>query len=147
MMKRKLNNFSNFKYKRRCPVLKEDVNKNTIDSDEEIPIEPSQTLCDSVNGSTNTTDCIPVNEMYSSKDVLDSCSDEDTPNSSSKKVEKSDFDKDDKQYRLDVLKGIFKNEYSEEKLMVAINDSDGLNHGVSILIDSGSEDEQGILSL
>ncbi len=204
-MKRKISSsLSNFKYKRRCTILKEDINKNMCDSesssDEELSINPFKKL--SKTESNGTTKPIQKKnakfildssgdddndvENYCSdqsdkellinpfekvcktesngtkpiqkknaKFILDSSGDDDddVDNSCSEKAESKNtldenssgslalnddtsFVEDDTQYRLGVLKGIFKDEYTENELLNAIHDTSGLRHAVSVLVKS-----------
>ena len=167
-MKRKIGSFSNFKYKRRCLILKEDIEKSTANdcessSDEDLRINPSKKLCKSDENCTHVSNSsvknINADEMYSSKNLIDSCSDDDTESNCSEKLESKNnscdnsstssnlngldsFVKDDTDYKLGVLKGIFKDVYSDKKLLDAVHDTSGLDHGVSVLLDSS--DDEGI---
>ena len=151
-MKRKINSFSNYKYKRRSAILKEDVNKRlsgSESSDEELLRSPFKKLCKDKGNVTKSS------QKKSAKTVLLSSSDdeddgdnvcskragsknafsEDTSNSLNTN-ESVSFEKDDTQYRLGVLKGIFKDEYTDKELLSALNDSNGLDHAVSVLVES-----------
>ena len=166
-MKRKID-FSNFKYKRRCPILKEDIEKNLTgdcesSSDEDLSKNPSKKLCkideNFAHVSNSSDKNVNGEEMYSSKSLLDSCSNDDGESNCSDKSEMRtnscdsstssnlngvvSFERDDTDYRLGVLKGIFKDVYTDEKLLDAVQDTSGLDHGLSVLLDS-SDDERGI---
>ena len=146
-MKRKINSFSNFKYKRRCPVVKEDIDlSGSESSDEELLKNPFKKLCKDEKNETKSS------EKNSAKLVPNSSSDDEDNVCFKKGDSKStlndntsnglttnariSFEKDDTKYRLGVLKGIFKDEYSDKELLDAINDSNGLDHAISVLVDS-----------
>ncbi|CAB4008312.1 SWI SNF-related matrix-associated actin-dependent regulator of chromatin subfamily A containing, partial [Paramuricea clavata] len=167
-MKRKITtNLSVFKYKRPCPILKEDMNRITTDreasSDEELLISPFKKCKLREANCTKSSGKNSADEKYSSKTILDSSSDDDTENCRSEKAESiktfdessdsssftsltfnesTSLEQDDTNYRLGVLKGIFKNSYTEGKLLNAINDTNGLDHAVSVLIESTSDNEE-----
>lgn len=162
-MKRKID-FSNFKYKRRCPILKEDIEKNLTgdcesSSDKDLSKNPSKKLCKSDENFAHVSNSGDKNingeEMYSSKSLLDSCSNDDGESNCSDKSEMRtnscdssvgvvSFERDDTDYRPGVLEGIFKDVYTDEKLLDAVQDTSGLDHGLLVLLDSSSDDERGI---
>ncbi|XP_028409911.1 SWI/SNF-related matrix-associated actin-dependent regulator of chromatin subfamily A containing DEAD/H box 1-like [Dendronephthya gigantea] len=139
-MKRKLSSLSQFNYRRRCPILKENARKNDLESssdedeDISIPNNPSPLKKLRKNDKNCTIQSVDENQMYSSQTILDSSSGDENDGSEALAF-------NDKQYRLDVLKGIFKDEFSDEELFNAINDTNGLDHAVSVLIDL--KDEKG----
>jgi hypothetical protein len=168
-MKRKITtNLSVFKYKRPCPILKEDINRITSDSeassDEELLVSPFKKCKLREANCTKSSGKNSADEKYSSKTILDSSSDDDTENCRSEKAESmktfddsssssftsltfnesTSLEQDDTDYKLGVLKGIFKSAYTEGKLLNAINDTNGLDHAVSVLIESTSDSEEGI---
>ena len=141
MMKRKLSSLSQFNYKRRCPILKDDAKTNyfesSSDEDSLTPSNPSPSKQLGKNDKNCTIQTVDENQMYSSKSILDSSSDGENDEINGSKS----LSFNDTQYRLGVLKGIFKDEFSDEKLLDAVNDTNGLDHAVSVLIDL--KDEQG----
>ena len=131
-------NLSAFKYKRRCSIFQKDLQKD--DNDNLLVRSPVKSMKNvmesgddnklkqnSLNSASNLetiekTDASPSNGTILDKDTLenDMCT----------------------SFRLEILKGVFKDAYSEDDVVNAVGNTNSLEQAVSILLDSPTKSDK-----
>ena len=154
-----LTDLSDFKYKRRYSVFKKETNNSKFNgesetsSDEESAPTKRRRIVESVEEDVEKETFEVDNAELSDAEsiTVSALEGESTPQSSrSSSKDKNTWvdarvaDEDDANYKLEILKGVFKDAYSETLLVDAASDTSGLEHALSVLLRSPMRDGTGI---
>ena len=131
-----MENLSSLKYKRHCSIFKNDLEKNDkkteqVLSQSSIKETGKTKLNGKMNGfNNNTTEATTHWRKKEGKKLMKNYKNIETG------PDEGVFDKDIKDFRLDVLKEVFKDSYSDNDMLDAVGNCDSLQQAVSILLDS-----------
>ena len=130
-------NLAAFKYKRHCSIFQTDLQK---DNDDKLLVQsPTKSIKNVVVNCNENRD----NSLTLNHNSMDPASNLETVNKSESSSNNGTiFDKNalendmSTSFRLNILKGIFKDAYSEDDVVNAVGNTDSLEQAVSILLES-----------
>ena len=145
---------SSFKYKRRCSIFKDlvtkdedlETTKNDLETSKDILHGNEKTVLNNNRTKLNISKHSTTSKCYNGVDTGRPLADSLETKLDCQKIcrnsseltsdESTSFEKDHTDFRLEMLKGVFKDAFSDDVLLDVATDTNGLDHAVSILLDS-----------